>query len=179
MAFVPQIATGSSVPIYRQIAHQVAQAISAGALRADEALPSVRGLAELLVINPNTVARAYSDLIRDGLIEARAGKGVFVARRRVIYAGQERRRRLDDVARLLVNEAALVGAEADEVRDAVERQIRGINLSAGAGRPEGARSGQEQQALSQPGPPQADAPPKLTRRPGLSQRDLRQQDGDA
>ena len=62
-----------------------------------EQMPSVRALAEQLVINPNTVARTYADLIREGVLEAQKGKGVFVARRRAVFTKAERLRRLDAV----------------------------------------------------------------------------------
>ena len=58
-------------------------------------LPSVRALAERLVLNPNTVARAYTDLAREGLIESRTGRGVFVIRKRRMFTREEGRRRLE------------------------------------------------------------------------------------
>ena len=53
-------------------------------------LPSVRALAEELVVNPNTVARAYADLAREGLLESRAGRGVFITRKRKVYSRARR-----------------------------------------------------------------------------------------
>jgi DNA-binding transcriptional regulator YhcF (GntR family) len=60
--------SSSGVPIYVQIEAQVKNAVAAGALRRDQSLPSVRKLATELGINPNTVARAYQELERDGVI---------------------------------------------------------------------------------------------------------------
>ncbi len=74
------INTGSNTPIYKQITDQVRLAVASGKLAVDDPLPSIRALAERLVINPNTVARAYTDLAREGLIESRSGRGVFVIR---------------------------------------------------------------------------------------------------
>jgi GntR family transcriptional regulator len=68
----------SGVPLYLQLMEQVKHAIETGALRAGEQLPSVRQMAEDLVINPNTVARAYRDLEHEGIIELRHGSGAFV-----------------------------------------------------------------------------------------------------
>ena len=79
------ITTGSDTPIYKQITEQVRLAVASGRLKVDEQLPSVRTLAEELVLNPNTVARAYTDLAREGLIESRAGRGVFLTRKRKYY----------------------------------------------------------------------------------------------
>src|SRR6478672_5915264 len=103
------ITTGSTVPIYRQIVDQICRAIATGQLLAGEQLPSVRALAEQLVINPNTVARTYADLIREGVLEAQKGRGVFVARRRTVYTKTERLRRLDPSLEAFVNEGLYLG----------------------------------------------------------------------
>jgi GntR family transcriptional regulator len=63
-AFHVNITTGSGTPIYRQIVEQVRLAVATGALGPGEALPSVRSLAERLLINFNTVAKAYAELVR-------------------------------------------------------------------------------------------------------------------
>lgn len=69
----------SGVPIYLQLIEQVKHAIETGALRAGEQLPGIRPLAERLVINPNTVAKAYRELEHEGVIELRHGAGAFVS----------------------------------------------------------------------------------------------------
>jgi GntR family transcriptional regulator len=69
---------GSGVPIYLQLMEQVKHAIETGALRSGDQLPGIRPLAEELVINPNTVAKAYRELEHDGVIELRQGAGAFV-----------------------------------------------------------------------------------------------------
>src|SRR4029078_7861664 len=98
------IVTGSDVPIYRQIVDQICRAVATGQLVAGEQVPSVRSLAEDLVINPNTVKRTYADLIRDGVLEAQQGKGVFVAARRPVYTKAERLRRINTTVEAFVNE---------------------------------------------------------------------------
>src|ERR1700687_3438684 len=70
----------SGVPIYLQLMEQVKHSIETGALRPGEQLPGIRPLAEELVINPNTVAKAYRELEHEGVIELRHGAGAFVAR---------------------------------------------------------------------------------------------------
>src|SRR5215471_7921157 len=67
------------VPIYLQLMEQVKHAVETGALRPGDQLPGIRPLAEELVINPNTVAKAYRELEHDGVIELRHGAGAFVA----------------------------------------------------------------------------------------------------
>ena len=114
------ISPASDVPIFRQIMHQIQRAISARALRVGEQLPAVRSLAESLVINPNTVARAYQELIREGLLESRSGRGVFVAERRQVFSEAEQVRRLRHLAEQLCQEATLLGARWAEVSSLLE-----------------------------------------------------------
>src|SRR5215475_11403600 len=103
------VVTGSDVPIYRQIVDQVCRAIATGQLASGEQLPSVRTLAEQLVINPNTVRRTYADMIRNGILQSRHGKGVFVAQRRTVYTKAERMRRIDANLEAFVNEGVYLG----------------------------------------------------------------------
>ena len=77
--FHVHVTTGSGTPIYRQIVEQVRLAVGTGALPAGRAVPSVRGLAEKHVVNPNTVAKAYAELVRDGVLEAQQGMGFFLS----------------------------------------------------------------------------------------------------
>ncbi len=67
-----------SQPLYEQVIDQVRSAIARGRIPLGEKIPSVRELAQALQINPNTVMRAYQELDRDGLIEARRGQGTFI-----------------------------------------------------------------------------------------------------
>jgi GntR family transcriptional regulator len=69
----------SGVPIYLQLMEQIKHAVATGAIRASEQLPTIRKIAEELTMNPNTVARAYRELEREGIVEVRHGLGVFVA----------------------------------------------------------------------------------------------------
>src|SRR5881392_3017410 len=77
MLFRPNPALGT--PIYLQLMEQVKHAVETGALRAGDQLPGIRPLAEELVVNPNTVAKAYRELEHEGVIELRHGAGAFVA----------------------------------------------------------------------------------------------------
>lgn len=69
----------SHIPIYHQIVEQICGSVAAGVFKSGESLPSVRALAEQLLVNPNTVQRAYQELERNGLIRTRKGLGAFVA----------------------------------------------------------------------------------------------------
>jgi GntR family transcriptional regulator len=110
------IAPASDVPIFRQIVQQIHRDVAAGLLTVGEQLPAVRTLAEILVVNANTVARAYQELIRDGVLESRSGRGVFVAERRSVFSPEEQSRRLQHAAEQLCHEAILLGARLPELR---------------------------------------------------------------
>src|SRR5881275_2349625 len=89
MLFRPNPSSG--VPIYLQVMEQVKHAVETGALRPGEQLPGIRPLAEELVINPNTVAKAYRELEHEGVIELRHGAGAFVS------AGTRRKKDADSL----------------------------------------------------------------------------------
>lgn len=70
---------GSGVPIYIQVKQQIRHSVEAGALSAGDPLPTIRTLAEQLVVNVNTIARVYRELEAEGVIELRQGVGAFVS----------------------------------------------------------------------------------------------------
>ena len=118
------ISTGSSVPIYKQITEQVRLGVATGRLTVTDQLPSVRALAEALVLNPNTVARAYAELAREGVIETRQGRGVFIIPKRRVFSREEGRRRLEPLMNTLISEGLALDFSPDELLDAVERKLR-------------------------------------------------------
>jgi len=117
------ISTGSNTPIYKQITDQVRLAVATGRLAVGDQLPSVRALAEDLVVNPNTVARAYADLAREGLIESRAGRGVFVTRKRKMFMREEGWRRLEPLMDAMIGEAMVLDFTPQELREAFEKKL--------------------------------------------------------
>jgi GntR family transcriptional regulator len=123
------IDTASRLPIYQQLAQQVREAIARGELRPDEGLPSVRQLSRDLVVNPNTVARAYTELERDGLLVSRPGRGIYVARPRSDLTRAARDRRLTDLLDRWLTEAVHLGYAADEVLALVARRVREFRWS--------------------------------------------------
>jgi GntR family transcriptional regulator len=117
------ISTGSTTPIYKQIADQVKLAVATGKLAVADQLPSVRVLAEDLVLNPNTVARAYADLAREGVLESRPGRGVFIIQKRRVFAREEGRRRLEPLLDALIGEAMAMDFTPEELKAAVDKKI--------------------------------------------------------
>ena len=79
MPFWVQISSGSNEPIYTQVVGQISRAIAQGLIKPGEKLPAVRNLAAELVINPNTVARAYTILEQQGLVTTKTGSGTYAS----------------------------------------------------------------------------------------------------
>ena len=112
----------SGVPIYLQLIDQVKRAVALGTLSVGEQLPTVKALALKLTVNPNTVARAYRDLERDGVIETSPGRGSFVGPNGVTTLTLR-----EDVAGPAVDSAVRaakgVGLDMHEVRKLFERAL--------------------------------------------------------
>jgi GntR family transcriptional regulator len=119
-----QVVTGDPRPISRQIVDAVRMKIATGELAAGAQLPSVRGLAQQLTINPNTVAKAYAELTAEGWLEARQGRGLYVAPARQRLSAAERGRRLDDAAQRFVHEVAAIGVSPEQALARVEDELR-------------------------------------------------------
>ena len=124
MLFRPNPSSG--VPIYLQVIEQVKHAVETGALRPGEQLPGIRPLAEELVINPNTVAKAYRELEHEGVIELRHGAGAFVS----ADAGQrkptEKLRAAQTVISTAIDKLRERGLSDEEIRRLVEAELAGL-----------------------------------------------------
>jgi len=118
-----QINTASRLPIYRQLAQQIREAIARGDLLPEAGLPSVRQVSRDLVVNPNTVARAYTELEREGLLLSRPGRGIFVAQPRSDLTRTAREQRLIELLDPWLTEAVHLGFAADEVLILVRKRI--------------------------------------------------------
>jgi GntR family transcriptional regulator len=111
-----QIDTTNRTPIYRQLVGQIREAVARGQLQPEEQLPSVRELSRQLVINPNTVARVYTELEREGVLHTRPGLGVFVAEPRSDLTKRARKDRLTTLVDKLLTEAVHLGFSGEEVQ---------------------------------------------------------------
>ena len=117
MAITIKLDLKSGVPFYRQIIDQVKSAIATGLIEPGDRLPTVRQLAVDLSINPNTVARAYTELELTGLVETQMGSGTFIGQRKVEQDDVERRRLLDEVCQELLSRASMHGFSIDDILD--------------------------------------------------------------
>jgi GntR family transcriptional regulator len=117
------VSPASGLPLYLQIQSQVKQTIAAGALRAGDSLPSVRKLAAELRINPNTVARAYLELEREGVIRTVPGGGTYVADGVPGLLKSEKIRRLRPQARQLAVEGLQMRLEPEEMMELLQQEL--------------------------------------------------------
>jgi GntR family transcriptional regulator len=119
-----EIDTRSEIPIYAQIMDSVRALIRAGELVDDDLLPSVRQLAADLEVNPNTVAKAYSLLEREGIVETRRRKGTVVASSARSAAQRSVDSRLQEAVDRVLEETAGLGVGLDEILKTLERRSR-------------------------------------------------------
>ena len=122
-----QIATGDPRSISKQIVDGVRRAIATGELPVGGQLPSVRGLAQQLSINPNTVAKAYAELTTEGWLEARQGLGLYVAPPRQRLSSAEREKRMDEAVARFVDEVIALDYGTEEAVERVEQELRGLS----------------------------------------------------
>src|SRR5215470_8450389 len=99
MIFTVNLNSGQS--LYLQLMQQIRHAIETGVLQPGESLPGVRTLAQQLVISPNTVVKAYSELEHEGLLELRHGSGAYVSGKRGKRSRAERLRQAQERVRAL------------------------------------------------------------------------------
>src|ERR1700679_729883 len=117
----------SGVPIYVQIETQVKNAIASGALKKDQALPSVRKLDGELRINPNTAARAYQNLERDGVIVTVPGGGTYVADNVPRFLKSEKLRRLQPYAKQIAVEGSQLRLTNEEILQTVREELESLD----------------------------------------------------
>jgi GntR family transcriptional regulator len=126
--------SGDGRPIYGQIAERVKFAVAGSVLRPGELVPSVRELSKQLVVNPNTVARAYRDLQAEGLLESVRGMGLQVAEGAVERCRAARRELVRQRLRRAIEEARQSNLDPDEIEAMLrEEWARGNNPSRRAG----------------------------------------------
>ena len=114
------------VPIYLQLMEQVRHAIETGALRPGEQLPGIRPLAEELVINPNTVAKAYRELEHEGIIELRHGAGAFVTQQASARKTTDKLRAAQAIVATAVEKLHAKGVSDEEIRRLFEAELAGL-----------------------------------------------------
>jgi GntR family transcriptional regulator len=121
-----RISNSDGVPIYRQIANQVKYLVAVGRLTVGEQLPTVRALAERLLVNPNTVARAYRELETEGVIASRQGSGAFVAGNGSPLAAKDKQKLLQERIDVLLVEASHLNVDVSTLIRMLRNRSRHI-----------------------------------------------------
>ena len=121
------ISANDGVPIYLQIVNQVKYLVACGRLGPGEELPPIRVLAEQLLVNPNTIARAYMELERDGIVAKRHGSGTYVSDAGSPLARKERMKILSERADALLAEAHHLNVDLDSVIDLLKQRRKLLN----------------------------------------------------
>jgi GntR family transcriptional regulator len=125
------ISANDGVPIYLQILNQVKRLIASGRLSVGDEMPPIRVLAEQLVVNPNTVARAYLELERAGIVTKRQGAGTYVAETPSPLSRKEKLRLLAERVDALLVEAEHLDVDLADVIDLL-RERRGLLTPTGS-----------------------------------------------
>jgi GntR family transcriptional regulator len=123
------ITANDGVPIYLQIVNQVKYLVAAGRLTPGEELPPIRVLAERLVVNPNTVARAYRELEADGVVEKRRTAGTYVTGAGPKLQKRERVKILSERIDTLLAESRQLDIEVDEVVELIRKRDEVLDSS--------------------------------------------------
>ena len=118
-----RLSTSDGLPVYRQIVNQVKYLVASGRLKPGQELPTIRALAERLLINPNTVIHAYAELEKDGVIVRRHGSGTYVAETVARNTTEADTKALTGKVDSMLTDAAHLNVDLEEVMKLVrERQ---------------------------------------------------------
>jgi GntR family transcriptional regulator len=123
------ISASDGVPIYLQIVNQIKYLIASGRLKAEDEMPPIRVLAERLIVNPNTVARAYRELEAAGLVEKRRTAGTYVSDQGSPLARRERVKILSGRIDALLAESRQMDVPFDELIQLIEQREKAIQTS--------------------------------------------------
>lgn len=128
-----EIDSRSQAPIYEQIIRQIKELIARGGLVQGEKLPSVRELSSMILVNPNTVSRAYQELEREGVIETLRGKGTFVSSLPKPRLEEERVKTMKEIVKNIVVEATHLGITAEEIKIWIDEEMEALRRDRDAG----------------------------------------------
>lgn len=123
------ISTHDKVPIYLQVVNQIRYLVAAGRLAAGDELPPIRVLAEQLVVNPNTIARAYRELEQAGIVEKRRTAGTYVTEQGSPLARRERFKILTERIDQLLAEALQMDVKLEDVIKLINQRSIALNAS--------------------------------------------------
>ncbi|MFD2611976.1 GntR family transcriptional regulator [Paenibacillus gansuensis] len=113
----------SPIPIYEQIIQQLKELILKGAVTSGEKLPSVRELSATILVNPNTVSKAYQELERQGVIETLRGKGTYVCSQQAAKITPEMLEQIRQSLKQTVLEASYAGISGEQLKTWIDQYL--------------------------------------------------------
>ena|SRR3569833_41423 len=122
----------SGVPLYVQLMEQIKHAVETGALRPGDQLPTIRALAQELVMNSNTVVRAYRELEHEGIVELRHGLGAFISSS--VSAKSKAMRQAQHIVESAVERLSSLGITQEEMRRLFESELSAMEAGSMSGR---------------------------------------------
>lgn len=125
-----RVNSASGHPLYLQLMEQVRHAVETGVLQGGDLMPSIRTLAEELVISHNTVAKAYMELQHEGLLELRHGSGAYISAPRGAKARSGKLLKAQTRVRDIVDDLREDGFSAEEIRRLFEAQLLDTTVTA-------------------------------------------------
>jgi len=114
----------NGTPIYRQIIQQIEYAILSGRMKSGDKLPTIRSLAVDLKTNPNTIARAYDELVILGILETQVGSGTYISDKKPVLEDDSLNRKIREVVGRFVHELHDLGLEDKELIKSIESYIK-------------------------------------------------------
>jgi len=117
----------NGTPIYRQIIQQIEYAILSGRMKSGDKLPTIRSLAVNLKTNPNTIARAYSELEIRGVLETHVGSGTYISDKKPVIEDDSLNRKISEVTARYVHELRDLGVENREIAKLIDSYIKEEN----------------------------------------------------
>ncbi len=123
------ITAQDGVPIYVQVVQQIKHLIAAGRLKSGDELPPIRVLAQQLIVNPNTIARAYRELELEGVVEKRRTAGTYVSEQGSPLARKERLKRLTERIDQLITEATQLDVSLDDTLKLIQQRYQSLHKS--------------------------------------------------
>jgi len=122
-----KVDTSSFIPIYEQVKNQIKRQVGLGFLKPNQVLPSIRDLATDLLINPNTVARAYRDLEREGFIYTRKGRGCFVSDLSIAMLKAKRTVLLNQIFDEAIEEGMKFNISHEKLKEIFEERLSSVS----------------------------------------------------
>jgi len=118
-----KIILNSDTPVYKQIVNFVKRSVASGELKNDEKLPSARDLSKQLLINPNTILKAYNELETENIVYNKKGLGTFINSKPSRLKSSEKNKIINEIIEHLIVESVSLGISSEELKKIIDKKI--------------------------------------------------------